>query len=423
MEKPDPGRGQRRTLPAFARWWPAALAAWGLTLALLVGADGSPGWQVLRVAVVLAVTAAAAWLWARTRLPGGAAAVVCGTVGVAVGIAIGIRYLAVDGASWRAMAGLLQLATGLVLLIMGAVRTLSRVGRPWWKIAAGLALALAVVLVLWNMTPALVATNVPPIAAGEASPADFGLASRDVRFTAEDGTGLFAWYVPSVNGAALVLRHGSGSTGSDALPQAEVLARHGYGVLVTDARGHGRSGGRAMDFGWYGDSDIRAAVSFLEAQPEVDAGRIGVVGLSMGGEEALGAAAGDPRVAAVVAEGATARTDADKSWLPDVYGTRGAFQLGLEWVEYSLADLLTGASKPVALADAALAAAPRPVLLIVAGEVSDEGHAADHIRQKAPDNVAIWVVEGAGHTGGLSAAPIDWETTVIGFLDAALARP
>ncbi len=423
MEKPDPGRGQRRTLPAFARWWPAALAAWGLTLALLVGADGSPGWQVLRVAVVLAVTAAAAWLWARTRLPGGAAAVVCGTVGVAVGIAIGIRYLAVDGASWRAMAGLLQLATGLVLLIMGAVRTLSRVGRPWWKIAAGLALALAVVLVLWNMTPALVATNVPPIPAGGDGPADFGLAAREVHFAAVDGTDLFAWYIPSVNGAALVLRHGSGSTGSSVLPQAKVLAGHGYGVLVTDARGHGRSGGRAMDFGWYGDGDISAAVTFLEAQPEVDAGRIGVVGMSMGGEEALGAAAGDPRVAAVVAEGATGRTDADKSWLPEVYGARGRIQLGLEWIEYSLADLLTSASKPIALADAAGAAAPRPVLLIVAGEVEDEAHAADHIRRKAPQSVSVWTVDGAGHTGGLSAAPAEWESTVIGFLDASLARP
>jgi pimeloyl-ACP methyl ester carboxylesterase len=32
-----------------------------------------------------------------------------------------------------------------------------------------------------------------------------------------------------------------------------VLAEHGYGVLLFDARGHGLSEGTAMDFGWYGD--------------------------------------------------------------------------------------------------------------------------------------------------------------------------
>jgi fermentation-respiration switch protein FrsA (DUF1100 family) len=207
------------------------------------------------------------------------------------------------------------------------------------------------------------------------------------------------------------------------LAQAQVLARHGYGVLVTDARGHGRSGGRAMDFGWYGNSDIGAAVSFLAAQPDVDASKIAVVGLSMGGEEAIGAAADDRRIAAVVAEGAMNRTDADKAWLAEMYGIRGRIQIGLEWVQYSLTDLLTDASKPIDLADAARAAAPRPVLLITAGQVTDEGHAAAYIQQHAPASVTVWIVPGAGHTGGLSVAPAEWERTVIGFLDAALVRP
>ena len=122
---------------------------------------------------------------------------------------------------------------------------------------------------------------------------------------------LAGWYVPSSNGAAVVLRHGSGSTRTDVLDQAAAIARGGYGVLLTDARGHGESGGRAMDFGWFGDADTTAAVTFLTEQPDVDADRIGVVGMSMGGEEAIGAAAADPRISAVVAEGATGRTDAD----------------------------------------------------------------------------------------------------------------
>src|SRR5690606_18659059 len=115
------------------------------------------------------------------------------------------------------------------------------------------------------------------------TPAAHGLVAEDVRFDAADGTALAAWYVPSRNGAAVVVRHGAGSTADDQLAQASVLATHGYGVLITDARGHGESDGRAMDFGWYGDDDIAGAVSFLSDRPDVDPGRIGVVGFSMGG--------------------------------------------------------------------------------------------------------------------------------------------
>jgi pimeloyl-ACP methyl ester carboxylesterase len=344
-----------------------------------------------------------------------------GIIGLAVGIVFGLRFLMVDGLSWRAGVGLIMLVNGLVLVATGVGRLVSGLGRGR-RFVAGATLLFALLLALWIFTPAVLATNVPPIPVEEATPADFGLTAREVRFAADDGIELWAWYVPSDNGAAVVLRHGSGSTGSSVLAQAEVLARHGYGVLVTDARGHARSGGRAMDFGWYGDADIVAAVSFLATQSDVNADRIALVGLSMGGEEALGAMAADPRIAVVVAEGATGRTDADKAWLADMYGFRGQIQLGLEWMQYSLTDLLTDASKPIALADAARAAAPRPVLLIAAGQVPDERDAAAYIQKQAPASVTVWVVPGAGHTEGLSVAPVEWERIVIGFLDAALGQ-
>ena len=42
--------------------------------------------------------------------------------------------------------------------------------------------------------------------------------------------------------------------------QARMLARHGYGVLLFDRRGEGRSDGEPNIFGWGGDEDIKAAV-------------------------------------------------------------------------------------------------------------------------------------------------------------------
>jgi dipeptidyl aminopeptidase/acylaminoacyl peptidase len=110
-----------------------------------------------------------------------------------------------------------------------------------------------------------------------------------------DGVRLSAWYVPPRNGAAVVLLPGAGSTRTAVLGQAAVLARHGYGALLVDSRGHGRSGGHAMDFGWWGGRDITAAVSYLTRQPGVQPGKIAVLGLSMGGEQAIAALATQPR--------------------------------------------------------------------------------------------------------------------------------
>ena len=178
--------------------------------------------------------------------------------------------------------------------------------------------------------------------------------------------------------------------------------------------------GRAMDFGWYGDKDIAAAVGYLERRADVDPERIGAVGMSMGGEEVIGAMAHDARIKATVAEGATGRVFADHAFLSSEYGVRGGVQRGVDWLTYSLADVLTAARPPISLRDAVAAAAPRPVLLIAAGRVADEAVADNAIEAGAPSSVDVWVVPGATHTGGLHARPQEWNARVASFLDRAL---
>jgi pimeloyl-ACP methyl ester carboxylesterase len=216
---------------------------------------------------------------------------------------------------------------------------------------------------------------------------------------------------------------GAGSTRTAVLDHAAVLGSHGYGVLLLDARGHGDSGGRGMDFGWYGERDVAAALDFVTGRPGVAADRIGLVGLSMGGEVAIGAAGTDARVRAVVAEGATNRVAADKGYL-SAYGVRGDLQRGIDWATYAVADLLSPAHPPAPLRDSMVDAqadgTPTPVLLITAGKVDTARLAAEFIDDAAPDAVEIWTVPGAGHTRGLRTDPVAWETRVLGFLDAAL---
>jgi dienelactone hydrolase len=318
-------------------------------------------------------------------------------------------------------AALVRLGAGLFLVVTGtglATRTRGRVRRVVSLVGAFVVTG----LVAFVIAPAVLATNVPEIDLG-ASPSSVGLEFEDVSLRTSDGVTLATWYVPSSNGAAVVLRHGAGSTRSDVLDVAEVLARAGFGVLLIDARGHGDSGGDAMDFGWHGDADIEAATRDLAARPDVDPGRIGVVGMSMGGEEAIGASGSNAEIRAVVAEGATVRNAADEAWLSDRHGFPGLVQEQLERVQDTVIDVLTDASVPTSLRAAVESSDDVRYLLITAGEVPDEQHAAAHIASGAPDRVETWTVEGAAHTGGLETEPDEWTERVVDFLtDALLAH-
>jgi fermentation-respiration switch protein FrsA (DUF1100 family) len=392
----------------------AAVAGWVLFQAIVVHAFSWLQPLALVIGIVLIAVGAREHLGDAVR---GASAIVGGALLAAIGIGL-LPHLLDAGTFVLAVLGPALIIGGIALVALGARRLVAGHGWPA-KLGGGLGSVVVLALFVWLLAPPVAATNVPDSSISS-TPADRGLAAEDVSVVTTDGVELAGWYVAGTNGAAVVLRHGAGSTSSDVLDEAAVLNRNGFGVLLLDARGHGRSGGRAMDFGWYGDLDIAAGTAYLANRTDVDPGRIGVVGMSMGGEEAIGAAAADPLIEAVVAEGATGRTSADKAWLSDAYGWRGALQEQLEKVQFWFTDYLTDASPPVALHDAVADAPDVPFLLITAGNVADEASAADHIASAAPDRVDIWNVPGASHTGGLATDPETWETTVVQFLDEHL---
>jgi uncharacterized protein len=82
---------------------------------------------------------------------------------------------------------------------------------------------------------------------------------------------------------------------------AERLTAAGYATLCFDHRNFGASGGEPRQ---HEDAagklhDMRDAVSYLAALPEVDPGRIGCCGICLGGGYALRFAAFDPRIRAI----------------------------------------------------------------------------------------------------------------------------
>jgi dipeptidyl aminopeptidase/acylaminoacyl peptidase len=108
---------------------------------------------------------------------------------------------------------------------------------------------------------------------------------------------------PGERRAGIVLCHGYTGVRSIYLPDnARVLAEAGYVVLTFDYKGWGDSDGPKSRLAPHGRvADVQAALTFLSAQAEVDAARLGIYGTSYGGATVVWVAAVDPRVKCVVA--------------------------------------------------------------------------------------------------------------------------
>jgi dienelactone hydrolase len=381
----------------------------------------SPGDHVVSGLVPLALIGLAAWAYPRLR--GGrraALALVSGVLGIAGGIE-GYYYAREVGPSGDDFTGLSSLAAGALLIVLDAVtlwRTRRTEGTLLWRYPRRALIGVASLLIT--------ATVIVPIGFGYVTthvgravvpPDHLGVAHENVKFTTSDGLELEGWYVPSKNGAAVI------AFPSRKGPQAKtrMLAEHGYGVLLFDRRGEGKSEGEPNSWGWGGEADIKAAIDYLQHRPDVDPDRIGGIGLSVGGEMMIEAAAETDELAAIVSDGAGARST-----------TEDMDQPGSGLAKYTLGALMSVAktaavavssnqAPPANLRDLA-AKVDEPMLLIAApihgaGEQLNRGYAA-----AAGDSATLWEIPEADHMGGQESRPEEYERRVVGFFDEHLAR-
>ena len=253
--------------------------------------------------------------------------------------------------------------------------------------------------------------------------ADFGLPAEDVTFASRDGTRLAGWFIPAApakRAPAVVLSHGHGRSRAELLPHANFLHRAGYAVLAFDYRHRGESAGDAVTMGLREQDDLLGAIDALAARPEVDAGRIGVVAVSMGSVIAILVAADDTRVRALVAECPYATRDAVMTRALRHYFHLPPFPFA------PIAHWLIGRrlGQPVDVADAIdhiARISPRSLFLIADEEDAVLGpEDTARLFAAAQEPKRYWLIPGAGHSRGWQAAPEEYERRALGFLNEAL---
>jgi fermentation-respiration switch protein FrsA (DUF1100 family) len=373
------------------------------------------------VPLVVLVGYAAAYdrLRAGVRAP---LAIAVGIFGIVAGVGEAGYYSLHGGPSGDDYTGLLAIPAGLLLVVVGVV-TLWRTRRRDDSLRRRylrrtlllLGGALAFGFVVFPLSLSYVFTHAgrtgPP-------PARLGAPHEDVAFRTSDGLTLKGWYVPSRNGAAVIAFPGR----KGPQRQARMLVRHGYGVLLFDRRGEGKSDGDPNAFGWAMDRDLIAAASFLQHRRDVEPNRIGGIGLSVGGEMLLQAAAESTAFKAVVSEGAGARSLRENLEKPLKVDTLS--ELGVSFVLTAGTALFSNHWPPPNLKSLVGRIAPRSVFLIYAlhGTGGEEKQLNPKYYDAAGEPKQIWEIPEASHTGGIDARPQEYERRVIAFFDRALLR-
>ena len=247
-----------------------------------------------------------------------------------------------------------------------------------------------------------------------------GFQYEDVDFKSRDGLELSGWYVPSKNGAMIVLSHGFSANRLVVLPLARLLVEHGYGVLMYDIRAHGRSQGSLGTWGWLEINDVFGAVDYLLTRPEVNRQRLGAMGFSLGGQIVLRAAVQDERIRAVAADGPSVAAMSDHIVSPNFSLRKLLFGPWL-WLVYAGQALLTGARQPPGVVEEIGKLAPRPLLLVSTGR-GFEQRFTRRIYEEAAEPKTLLEIPEARHGEGPHSRPEEYEKTLIGFFDQALAE-
>ena len=245
---------------------------------------------------------------------------------------------------------------------------------------------------------------------------------EDFSVFATDGVQLKGWKIrpSSPNGDWVLIFHGVADNRTGMLGYAEFLLRHGYSVVMMDARAHGSSGGDMATYGWKERYDTVAVTDQLYSTENVR--RLYAFGVSMGAALALQSAAVEPHISGVVAEDPFANL---REVSYDYAGLHFSPLLGKTLFRPASIAGMNAMAKAGGFnphddsPEKAVAERPFPILLICGtrDHIIPCRH-AERIYKVASGPKELWVVQGAEHASAIAAAGAEYEQRVIHFLSA-----
>ncbi|MEM7111484.1 MAG: alpha/beta fold hydrolase [Chloroflexota bacterium] len=251
------------------------------------------------------------------------------------------------------------------------------------------------------------------------TPTDWGVEYQSVQLEAPDGVMLTGWYVPSQNGAAVLLLHGHGGNRLAVSYHAEALISKGYGVLLFDLRAHGNSGGRRFALGEAAVRDVTTAVTYLSKQPEINAAGIGIYGISVGATLAIAAATRTVAIRAIVADGASPTVYTDM-FPPETLWDR-IYRLPIQRYYMFLRQRFGRVPALPPLTKSLRRLAPRPLLLISTGRGAEQ-RLGRHYYGMARAPKDAWELPEARHAAGWRKRPDAYAERLVTFFDAYLIQ-
>lgn len=294
------------------------------------------------------------------------------------------------------------------------------------KASAKIGLTIAAVLMLLAVTMSIVARNQalnlvyhPLQERGQPSktPADFSLRYQDVSVQTSDGNIINAWYIPSENGAVVILQHGFKSDREELLEEAAMLANNGYGVLVSSIRAHDVNEGELIAFGLKEMPDIDAWVKFLQGEGIEN---IGMLGNSLGGSLAIQYAAENTIIRAVVAHSAfsSMRDTINTSvrYFTDLPAFPFASLIGF-WAEQEIDGDIDDIDAKKWVANIS----PRPILILHSiSDIAISPNSGELLFAAASEPKELWQVDGVDHAAFDTQRPQEFENKVLEFFNQFL---
>ncbi len=255
------------------------------------------------------------------------------------------------------------------------------------------------------------------------NPGDLGFEYEDFTVKTTDGLGLKGWFIPGKRGETVIVLHGYTASKYNTeyiKPVVEILARHGYNVVVYDHRAHGDSEGDVTTLGYKEVDDLSRVIDWLIEEKKVS-GKIGLIGYSMGGAITLKALAVEDRIAAGVADSPYVDiVVSGRQWIKRMKGILRTILL----MDYPLIIRFARKYAGVDLKELNMfnyAEKIRKPLLIIAGK-NDDLVPLGQINELAKkikavnENTEIWITD-SRHVSAVRDYPEEYEEKVISFFE------